>query len=195
MQHINELATSRLQSAADEIVGLRSENEHFHKDLTNIYASMVSLKGQVEALEAHAAPHINSEAGKSLRAGMERWKLEWRDADLRLRDRRYLYERRLSGSSDDMVVSPGNDPFVHHETKEPSATRGTTKDDRDEISEQAPANGDHPRTSTEVMPEIDDQAIVSSSEEDSEPDSPPSRTPWEELWASLTEYAGILEYD
>ena len=92
MKNINELAISRLQSTADEIIGLRSENEHFHCDLSDIYNTMLNLKMQLSMLELQAAPHMNSEVGKALRQDVERWKLGWKDVEQRLESRKHFYE-------------------------------------------------------------------------------------------------------
>ncbi|QDS73567.1 hypothetical protein FKW77_001134 [Venturia effusa] len=92
IHNINLLAISRLQSAADEIVSLRSENEHFHLDLSDSYNAMLALKMQISTIEVQAAPYISSEDGKSLRQDMERWKSAWRDAERRLGSRRHFHE-------------------------------------------------------------------------------------------------------
>lgn len=240
MQHINGLATSRLQSAADDIIGLRSENEHFHRDLADIYNSMLALKMQFSELEVQAAPHMSSESGKLLREDMKRWKMDWKDVDLRLKDRKHLYEHTVpetpksldtafgNGMSPSMhssfdlsppvyrskliIKRPGlisktnSDPFIDQETEETSADHDSEENLLRSDSKELLASGnvakDHEETAYHS-----DNAILSSDEEEGkdeeeeveveeeEKEEPPTRTPWQEFWDSLTEYAGILDYD
>ncbi|TID24540.1 girdin isoform x5 [Venturia nashicola] len=92
IHNINDLAISRLQSAADEIISLRSENEHFHLDLSDFYNAMLVLKMQISTFEAQAAPYMTSEEGNPLRKDVERWKMAWRGVEKRLDSRRHFYE-------------------------------------------------------------------------------------------------------
>jgi hypothetical protein len=98
-QHINALATSRIQRDYEEILRLKSDNRHFHTDLSDIHSIMLLLKMQLKAIEVQAAPHIDSVAGESMHADIQRWKMDWQDVDTRLKRRRHLYERRGSSST------------------------------------------------------------------------------------------------
>jgi hypothetical protein len=69
---------------------------------------MLALKMQLSMLEVQAAPHMNSEVGKSLREDVERWKLDWKSVEQRLKDRRHFYEHTSSDTSRGMDTAFGN---------------------------------------------------------------------------------------
>jgi hypothetical protein len=103
-QRINALATTRMQTASAEIDQLMSENEDLHMDIADIHSAMVLLKMQLKALEVQAAPHLDSEVGRSMREDIERWKVEWRDANLRLQQRRHVYRRGSSSATSSSIL-------------------------------------------------------------------------------------------
>ena len=99
-QRCNELVILKLESAANEILQLRSANESLRADLSFDHSELLFLKLQLRALEAEAASvsgTLNNkredEGGdeRNLLDGFERWKLDWRDVDARLRERRRKY--------------------------------------------------------------------------------------------------------
>jgi hypothetical protein len=103
-QRINALANTRMQTASAEIDQLMSENEDLHMDIADIHSSMLLLKMQLKALEVQAAPYVDSKAGKSMRDDIERWKLEWRDVNLRLQQRRHVYRRGSSSATSSSIL-------------------------------------------------------------------------------------------
>jgi hypothetical protein len=69
---------------------------------------MLALKMQLNMLEAQAAPHMKSEAGKSLRQDVERWKLGWKDVEQRLSSRKHFYEHTSPDTPGGMNTVFGN---------------------------------------------------------------------------------------
>lgn len=69
---------------------------------------MLALKMQLSMLELQAAPHMNSEAGKSLREDVERWKLDWKGVERRLESRRHYYEHTSSDAFRGVDTGFGN---------------------------------------------------------------------------------------
>ena len=181
---------------------LRSDNEDFRNDLSDVQSSIHLLKVQLKAVEAQAAPHMD----KSMRVDIERWKSEWRAVDLRLKHRQHLYERRASsetsesvmdvntnGMSSSMHTSPiisrpglmsrlDSDPFIDDE----SSPGDDTADDDQNNHQQNPMNETTGETARDDA-SVEDEAVPEL--------PPPQKTPWQELWASITEFAGVLDYD
>jgi hypothetical protein len=203
-------------------------------DISDIHSSMLLLKMQLKALEVQATPHIDSGAGKSMREDIERWKLEWRDVNLRLQQRRHVYRRGSSSATSSSILDDfGNgmssrsmhtslsitrpglmwsldaDPFIDDgplpdiESQEAEMEAGTNKEvetekngtiEKEPVEEKETPGKDDPDEG-----KSNDTSYYSPAEPESDEleleSPPPEKTPWQELWHSLTEYAGIMDYE
>lgn len=209
----------RLQAASDKIFNLQCENEDFHGDLRDIYSSMLLLKMRVRAMEVQASHYIDTPAGRSLRADVERWKLDWRDADARLKDRKHLYERRTSSSASSVldgngmsssmsqslrITRPGlisrvdSDPFIHDDDDEEEEKEKKEEKVADKNAAKLAAKGKETRSADEGVTasyyQTADTKVPHDSESEQKASPALEKTPWQELWDSLQDYVGIHDY-
>lgn len=92
LQHINDLATEKLEACAEVITDLRDENAALRDDLAQGEADMLYLKLQMKSLEVRAAPHMTIDSRINLLNGIERWKADWKDANTRIKDAKIRIE-------------------------------------------------------------------------------------------------------
>ena len=185
VQHLNDLSTTDLEFAANEILHLRTQNDQLRADLAFDHSELLFLKLQLRSLEVQAGPLVEQMGEESLLAqGMERWKLDWNDVDERLRSRRDKYAQEKSEGKEREGV---RSPVV--EVVRPAVERAQTCPDGLDAM---------PATAIEVNEEEEDMStdgfnnacddITAGAEKD-------VKTPWEELWEGLQAWAGIYDYD
>ncbi|MBE7179679.1 MAG: hypothetical protein INR71_00440 [Terriglobus roseus] len=97
VRHLNDQMVGRLENASNEVLHLRSENEALRADLSFDHSELLFLKLQLKAVQLSIEPHIpadgqyTSSVSKSLSEGLERWKKDWKDVDLKFQARRARY--------------------------------------------------------------------------------------------------------
>lgn len=174
-------------------------------ELHHSRSDFLFLKMQLRALEVQAAPHLKTAAGDPLKENIERWKTNWKAADVRLRsasheddehkangevtsvdltdtsdltrqslDSPRLLKSRLTITRPGAVTHHSADPFI---TEDTAPAGGTSEHD----SPIEPAL-------QSVSPKADEDFL---DEHETLSDTQPSKTPWQELWDSLAEFAGI----
>ena len=168
-------------------------------ELHHSRSDFLFLKMQLRALEVQAAPYLKTTAGDPLKENIERWKANWKAADMRLQSaghgddehkangditsvdltdtsdltRQSLGSTRLRKSRL-TITRPGADPFITQDTP--------------------PSNGAPERDPTieptihNVGPKGDEDFV---DEHEGLLDTQTSKTPWQELWDGLAEFAGI----
>ncbi|KAI9761352.1 MAG: hypothetical protein M1835_008192 [Candelina submexicana] len=88
MKHIHDLSTIRAEKAAQRIVALETDVTTLESGLEANASALTYLKLQLKVLEVQASPYIPLDDRDGLRAGIQRWKMDWADADMRFRERR-----------------------------------------------------------------------------------------------------------
>ena len=177
---------------------MQAELHHSHSDF-------LFLKMQLRALEVQASPYLKATASDPLKESIERWKADWKAADMRLRNVSHEDEEhnangdvtsvdltdtsdltqqsigstrplksRLTITRPDTVTHHNADPFMAESTPPPKA---------------APERG----SSIEpIVQSVDSKADEDFSDEhEGISDTQTLKTPWQELWDSLAEFAGI----
>ncbi|KAI9697184.1 MAG: hypothetical protein M1836_004748 [Candelina mexicana] len=88
MKHIYDLSIIRAEKAAQRIVALETDVTTLESDLEANASALTYLKLQLKVLEVQASPYIPLDDRDGLTAGIQRWKMDWADADMRFRERR-----------------------------------------------------------------------------------------------------------
>ncbi|KAF2100107.1 hypothetical protein NA57DRAFT_56033 [Rhizodiscina lignyota] len=96
-KHMNDLMVTKMETASNEVLHLRSENEALRADLSFDHSELLFLKLQLKAVELAIDAHADGDKqftnnlSKSLTDGIEKWKSDWQDVDLKFKARRAKY--------------------------------------------------------------------------------------------------------
>lgn len=97
VKHMNDQMVNRLETASNEVLHLRSENESLRADLSFDHSELLFLKLQLKAVQLSIEPQLPadgqyaSSVSESLSDGLERWRKDWKDVDLKFQARRAKY--------------------------------------------------------------------------------------------------------
>lgn len=174
-------------------------------ELHHSRSDFLFLKMQLRALEVQVAPYLKADAGDPLKESIERWKADWKTADMRLRNASHEdNEHKTNGdvtlmdlteTSDLTQQSPGSTrlPKSRLTITRPDATNHHTADPF--ITEGTPPQNEAPERGSSAEPTIQNAGPKADEdffdEHEGPPDTQTSKTPWQELWDSLAEFAGI----
>jgi len=214
-QHINDLAIERLESSAQEILKLRSENHKLQAESHHSRSDFLFLKMQLRAIEIQAAPHIDSVEDSELKESIERWKADWKAADARVNYANEGDDHRANGA-----VSLGMTEHTDF-SDTASGSFGSPQPHKSRLTISRPGLIAHHNTdpfieenASEAKPngvvnhsESAEPAAASSKKKtaktvnfeggeensDKEKGSSPPKTPWQELWDGLADFAGIYD--
>lgn len=96
-KHMNDIVVTKMESATNEVLHLKSENEALRASLSFDHSELLFLKLQLKGIEltadalADGDQRSNSNLSKDLADGIERWKSDWKDVDLKFKARRATY--------------------------------------------------------------------------------------------------------
>jgi hypothetical protein len=169
-------------------------------ELHHSRSDFLFLKMQLRALEVQAAPYLKAAANDPLKESIERWKADWKAADMRLRSASHEDdEHKVNGDVNSMDLTDTSDltqqslgstrltitrpGAVTHHSADPFITEGTPPPN------EAPERGSSIESTIQgVGPKTDEDF---RDEHEGLSDTQTSKTPWQELWDSLAEFAGI----
>jgi len=214
-QHINDLAIERLESSAQEILKLRSENHKLQAESHHSSSDFLFLKMQLRAIEVQAALHMDSTEGSELKESVEQWKMDWKAADARVK---HLSEGDGHGANGDIGLGMMEHGNASDHT---SSSFGSPQPHKSRLTITRPGliarHGADPFVE-EGVPNAKPNGVVNHSdsaepalapfrtknaktvnfeanEEHSSKEKPPTppKTPWQELWDGLADFAGIYD--
>src|SRR6266480_2464589 len=173
-------------------------------ELHHSRSDFLFLKMQLRALEVQAAPYLKTTAaGDPLKENIERWKANWKAADMRLRSASHEKDNEqkangditsvdLTDTSDLTRQSLGSTRLLKSRLTitRPGAVTHHSADPFIITQDTPPSNGAPERDST-VEPTIQNVGPKGDDEHEGLLDTPTSKTPWQELWDGLAEFAGI----
>jgi hypothetical protein len=208
LQHINDLATSKLEASAVEIKRLNRDNDGFRTNIKQSDNDMLFLKLQLKELELLADPTKSTEARRKFALGLENWKYEWKTAQAR----RQLPSNRMDGEASSLAGY--NDGWEEGSSTSNSVTSSNiarrkliiSRDPDRHVSHPNhhhhsqdrffPASGNGPPVSPEynadlryAEPEDDVPAEILTVRKNVKKE----KTPLQELWDGLAEFAGIRD--
>jgi hypothetical protein len=174
-------------------------------ELHHSRSDFLFLKMQLRALEVQAAPYLKVATDDPLKESIERWKADWKAVDMRLRNASHEDDEHksngdvtpidLTDTSDLIQQSLGSTRLLKSRL---TITRpGTVAHHSADpfITENTPPPNEPPERASSIEPIV--QSVGSKADEDFSDeheglsDTQTSKTPWQELWDSLAEFAGI----
>lgn len=174
-------------------------------ELHHSRSDFLFLKMQLRAVEVQAAPYLKTTAGDPLKENIERWKANWKAADMRLRSASHGDDEHTAAANGNItpvdltdtsdltrqslgstrllksrltITRPG--AAVTHHSADPFITQDTPPSngapERDSTAQNAGPKGDE-----DFFDEHEGLLDITQT----------SKTPWQELWDGLAEFAGI----
>lgn len=214
VKHHNNLSIQKLETSAQEILKIRSENHKLRADLHQSHSNFLLLKMQLRGIEVRAGPYIDSTESTELKQSIEQWRSDWKTANERVKSLSEEYEHRANGdinSADSTQTSDLTSSTLATGSPRPrksllkiirpalvaqNKTDLFTSEDTQETKANGvasrggnePANqGSTEKTAKCVEFEADDEAeeVVSNADD--------YKSPWLELWDGLADFAGIYD--
>ncbi|KAI9820591.1 MAG: hypothetical protein M1827_004960 [Pycnora praestabilis] len=87
LQHVYDLCITKNQIAEQEIRELKSQVGEFESTIQENRSELTYLKLELKILEIQVSPYIPRDDNDGLKAGIERWKLDWQDVNRRMKTR------------------------------------------------------------------------------------------------------------
>ena len=174
-------------------------------ELHHSRSDFVHLKMQLRALQLQAAPYLKVATDDPLNESIERWEADWKVADMRLRDASYEDDEHNANSDVTPIDLTDTSDLTQQSlgsTRPPKSRLTITRPAKVAhhsadpfITENTPPPNEPPERASSIEPII--QSVGSKADEEFSDeneglsDAQTSKTPWQELWDSLAEFAGI----